>query len=246
VLLRQVGAAHSVDSPPQPNPGLPGFGHLRFAGSGQARSRLGRGWGWGSEFEDTARATTTTPLPIPPPTQVGLARLAQDQDATRASPGRGGGGSRPSLRSAPSVAVPPERGACRRYRRRVRDGSEGGHRNQHGQGESSDERLHGGSPYLDHRPCFASALKTNRPAPARGNMAAPAAAACDGDHRFRTIQNDSDSSAGVGALVSAHKLPSGQRQVRWMHGSAANAVRSLAPRSAAERGEGGPSVARAG
>src|SRR5258706_593119 len=61
------GAAHSVCAPPQPNPGLPGFGHLRFAGSGQARSRLGRGWGWGSESVDAFRATTTTPLPTPPP-----------------------------------------------------------------------------------------------------------------------------------------------------------------------------------
>jgi len=42
---------------------------------------------------------------------------------------------------------------------------------------------------------FCIGAKTDRPAPARGNMAAPAAAACDGDHRFRTIQNDSDSAA---------------------------------------------------
>src|SRR6266446_10111169 len=56
-------AACSVCSPPQPNPGLPGFGHLRFAGSGQARSRLGRGWGWGSMLGHAPRVTTWTPTP---------------------------------------------------------------------------------------------------------------------------------------------------------------------------------------
>ena len=171
-----------TQSTPLPNqtPACRGLVALSFAGSGQARSRLGSGWGWGSEFEDTARATTTTPLPHK--------------------------GSRPSLRSAPSVAVPPERGACRRHRRGVRDGSESRDGNQHGQGESSDEGFHDTSPYLDHCPCFASALKTNRPAPARGNMAAPAAAACDGDHRFRTIQNDSDPLPGAGD-ASDHATP---------------------------------------
>src|SRR5437660_12931753 len=62
--MRPAGGPHTRSAPlPQPNPGLPGFGHLRFAGSGQARSRLGRGWGWGSESADTPRATTTTPTP---------------------------------------------------------------------------------------------------------------------------------------------------------------------------------------
>src|SRR5204863_3963976 len=63
-------AAYSVCSPPQPNPGLPGFGHFRFAGSGQARSRLGRGWGWGwCSISQLAppKSKCTTPLPTPPP-----------------------------------------------------------------------------------------------------------------------------------------------------------------------------------
>src|SRR5260221_12464946 len=58
-------AAHAVCSPPQPNPDLPGFGHLRFAGSGQARSRLGRGRGWGSVLGHAPRVTTWTPTPPP-------------------------------------------------------------------------------------------------------------------------------------------------------------------------------------
>src|SRR5258706_1888028 len=66
-------AAHAVCSPPQPNPGLPGFGHLRFAGSRQARSRLGRGRGWGSVLGHAPRVTTWTPTPpafaaLPPAT----------------------------------------------------------------------------------------------------------------------------------------------------------------------------------
>src|SRR6516225_10935821 len=47
LCLKHNETAHPVRSPPPPNPGLPGFGHFKFAGSGQARSRLGEGWGGG-------------------------------------------------------------------------------------------------------------------------------------------------------------------------------------------------------
>jgi peptide/nickel transport system ATP-binding protein len=61
------GAAHSVNSLPQPNPGLPGFGHFsEDAGSGQARSRLGGGLGRGvPSGMSLPHSTTPTPNPSP-------------------------------------------------------------------------------------------------------------------------------------------------------------------------------------
>src|SRR5262249_22972650 len=44
----------------QPNPGLPGFGHFKLAGSGQARSRLGEG----ISNSATKRMGEGTPHPI--------------------------------------------------------------------------------------------------------------------------------------------------------------------------------------
>ena len=176
------------------------------------------------------------PPPHPSPSRLRACPLPANLKVPKPPAGRGLGGGGAERVPQASIAVPPERGACRRHRRRVRGRGEGGHRNQHGQGESSDERLHGGSPYLDRCLCFASALKAGRPAPARENMAAPAAAACDGDHSFRTIQNDSDSAAcgKRGALPRpANAKRSGERVgVRgrlWRPSPARDCLSSLLP-----------------
>ena len=159
------------------------------------RRRGAKAGGVGVAVVARVASCNSYPHPQPLPSWLRACPLPANLKVPKSPAGRGLGGGGAERVSQTSIAVPPERGACRRHRRRVRGRGEGGHRNQHGQGESSDERLHGGSPYLDRCLCFASALKAGRPAPARENMAAPAAAACDGDHRFRTIQNDSDSAA---------------------------------------------------
>jgi hypothetical protein len=58
-------AANSVCSPPQPMPGLPGFGDLKTCRKRASPQPAGRGWGWGSIGEtphDPHRARSAAKL----------------------------------------------------------------------------------------------------------------------------------------------------------------------------------------
>src|SRR2546429_152085 len=54
-------AAHSVCSPPQPNPGLPGFGRFKFCRKRASPQPAGGGWGVGVLVRHAPGATTTPP-----------------------------------------------------------------------------------------------------------------------------------------------------------------------------------------
>jgi len=59
--LAQNSAARSVCSPPQPNPGLPGFGHFKICRKRASPQPAGEGWGWGSLSEAMLAHDRTTP-----------------------------------------------------------------------------------------------------------------------------------------------------------------------------------------
>src|SRR5229473_1630359 len=65
------GATHSVGSPPQPNPGLPGFGHLKFGRKRASPQPAGEGLGV-VRCGDTVPGRSD-PLPTPPPQSPGQA-----------------------------------------------------------------------------------------------------------------------------------------------------------------------------
>src|SRR6476469_8217966 len=90
-------AAHSVHSPPHPNPELPGFGRFEICRKRASSQPAGEGLGLGVAVggRSLRHNSDPPPLPNPPPTQVGLARLVQDK--SRPGQARGAwGGSRPS------------------------------------------------------------------------------------------------------------------------------------------------------
>ncbi len=72
------GATHSVGSPPQPNPGLPGFGHLKFGRKRASPQPAGEGLGV-VRCGDTVPGRSD-PLPTPPPQSPGQARGGEGAD----------------------------------------------------------------------------------------------------------------------------------------------------------------------
>ena len=77
--LFRANASRSVRSPPQPNPGLPGFGQFESCRKRASPPPGGEGLGVGvRKITASILPNRATPLPTPPPPQVGLARLAHN------------------------------------------------------------------------------------------------------------------------------------------------------------------------